>query len=125
MHQTILNEVRTSLNASRLPAKLWGEAIQFVTFIHNRTPRAATQSNTPYYKHFSKAFKFTDIHEFGQHVIIYNKTADKSQNRGIPGQFVGYDHESKGYRIYWNQKVTVEHNLQFLDEPYPQQEKSQ
>ena len=119
MHQTLLNGVRVSLNTAKLPLKLWAEALNFSTFLHNRTPRAAISFNTPYFKRYNTNYEFNELHEFGQHVIIYNENADKLQNKGIPGQFVGYDSDSKGYRVYWNQKVSVERNVEFLDSEHP------
>lgn len=35
MHQTIISQVQTNLLSSKLLMKLWGEAINYITFIHN------------------------------------------------------------------------------------------
>ena len=87
--------------------------------MHNRTPRAAIKFETPYKKQYNTYYEFNDLHEFGQHVIIRKEHVDKLQNRGTPGQFVRYDHESKGYRVYWEQKVSVKRNVEFLNVDHP------
>ena len=48
MHGTIMSMVRVNLHAAKLPLKLWGEALKYSIFIHNRTPRAAKLCH-PYY----------------------------------------------------------------------------
>ena len=46
--------------------------------------------------------------------------AGKLDARAKIGRFVGYDSESKGYRIYWPGKrsVTVERNIMFMKKTY-------
>ena len=55
------------------------------------------------------------IQEFGAAVYVKDLKAGKLDARAQLGRFVGYDHESKGYRIYWPTKrsVTVERNVLF------------
>ena len=42
----------------------------------------------------------------------------KIEPRGEPGQYVGPDPYSTGYRIWINNKIQVERNVQFLDNPH-------
>ena len=55
------------------------------------------------------------IQEFGAAAYIKDLTAGKLDARAQKGQFIGYDLESKGYRIYWPNKksVSVERNVVF------------
>src|ERR1700678_3277784 len=55
------------------------------------------------------------IQEFGAAAYVKDLTAGKLDARAQKGCFVGYDLESKGYRIYWPNKksVSVEQNVVF------------
>lgn len=45
---TLLNKVRTALISSGLPKYLWGEALESMAYIYNRTPHSALGFKTPY-----------------------------------------------------------------------------
>ena len=55
------------------------------------------------------------IHEFGAAAYVKDLKAGKLDARAKVGHFIGYDSESKGYRIYWPGKrsVSVEQNVIF------------
>ena len=55
------------------------------------------------------------IQEFGAAAYIEDLKAGKLDARAQMGRFVGYNSESKGYRIYWPGKhsVLVERNIVF------------
>jgi hypothetical protein len=57
------------------------------------------------------------IHEFGTAAYVKDLKAGKLDARTQIGQLIGYDSESKGYRIYWPNKwsVTIEQNVVFND----------
>ena len=57
------------------------------------------------------------IHKFGAAAYVKDLKAGKLDPRALLGRFVGYDSESKGFRIYWPTKwsVTVEWNVVFND----------
>ena len=59
-----------------------------------------------------------NIHEFGTAVYVKDLKARKLDARAKLGRFVGYDSESKGFRIYWpnKQSVLVKHNVIFNQE---------
>ena len=56
-----------------------------------------------------------NIQEFRVAAYVKDLKAGKLDSRVIIGQFVGYDIESKGYRIYWPTKrmISVERNIVF------------
>jgi hypothetical protein len=58
------------------------------------------------------------IQEFGAVAYVKDLTAGKLDARAKKGCFVGYDSESKGYRIYWPEKrsISVERNIVFNQE---------
>ena len=55
------------------------------------------------------------IQEFGTAAYVKDLSTGKLNPRACVGRFVGYDSESKGYRIYWPKKktISVEHDVVF------------
>jgi hypothetical protein len=58
------------------------------------------------------------IQEFGVAAYVKDLNAGKLDPRAVKGRFVGYDTESKGYRIYWPEKrsISIERNVAFNPE---------
>lgn len=88
---------RALLISSGLPRFLWEEAMKHVEWVKERS--------------------LAGIHEFGAAAYVKDLKAGKLDARALLGRFVGYDSESKGFRIYWPTKrsVTVERNVIFND----------
>jgi hypothetical protein len=57
----------------------------------------------------------SDIHEWGCRVWVKRTQSSKLGSKVKIGRFIGYDEESKGYRIYWEDRraVTVERDVYF------------
>ena len=81
----------------------------------NRTPAQALDGKTPYEMKNKKKPHLAGIQEFGVAAYVRDLKAGKLDARAKAGRFVGYDSESKGYRIYWPGKrsITVERNIVF------------
>jgi hypothetical protein len=106
---------RALLIASGLPRFLWEEAMQHATWLQNRSPAQALDGKTPYEMIHKKKPNLANIQEFGAAAYVKDLKAGKLDSRAQLGRFVGYDSESKGYRIYWPAKrsVSVERNVVF------------
>jgi hypothetical protein len=113
--RTRAERARTLLIASGLPRFLWEEAMKHTTWLQNRTPARALDGKTPYEMLNRKKPFLGGIQEFGAAAYVKDIKAGKLDSRAQQGRFVGYDSESKGYRIYWPTKrsVTVERNVVF------------
>jgi hypothetical protein len=113
--QTQAERARALLLASGLTRFLWEEAMKHTTWLQNRTPARALDSKTPYEMQNKKKPYLGGIQEFGAATYVKDLKARKLDSRAQVGHFVGYDSESKGYRIYWPGKrlVTVEQNVVF------------
>ena len=74
--------------------------------LDGKTPYEAIHKKKPY---------LGGIQEFGVAAYVKDTHAGKLDPRAQVGRFVGYDAESKGYRIYWPRKrsITVERNVVF------------
>ena len=113
--RTRAERARALLIASGLPRFLWEEAMKHATWLQNRTPARALDEKTPYEAMHGKKPHLGGIQEFGAAAYVKDLKAGKLDARAQLGRFVGYDSESKGYRIYWPGKrtVSVEHNVVF------------
>ena len=103
------------LIALGLPHFLWEEAMKHATWLQNRSPAQALDRKTPYEMIHKRKPNLAGIQEFGAAEYVKDLKAGKLDAHVQLGQFVGYDSESKGFRIYWPGKrsVTVERNVIF------------
>ena len=113
--RTRAERARALLIASGLPRFLWEEAMKHTTWLQNRTPARALDGKIPYEMIHKKKPHLGGIQEFGAAAYVKDLKAGKLDARAQLGRFLGYDTESKGYRIYWPGKrsVTVERNVVF------------
>ena len=113
--RTRAERARALLIASGLPRFLWEEAMKHATWLQNRLPAAALDGKTPYEAIHGKKPHLAGIQEFGAAAYVKDLKAGKLDARAHMGRFVGYDSESKGFRIYWAGKrsVTIERNVVF------------
>ena len=103
------------LLASGLPHFSWEEAMKHSAWLQDHTPTCAPKGKTPYEMGNNRKPHLAGIQEFGAVAYIKDLVAGKLDARAKKGRFVGYDSESKGYRIYWPKKwsITVEWNIVF------------
>src|SRR5882762_10039295 len=82
-----------------------------------RSPHCALDGKTPYKMKHKKKPHLGGVHEFNTAAYIKDLKAGKLDSHAQIGRFVGYDSESKGFRIYWLNKraVMVEQNVVFND----------
>jgi hypothetical protein len=116
--RTRAEHARALLIASGLPRFLWEEAFKHSNWLQNRTPARANNGKTPYEMKTNKKPHLAGIQEFGAAAYVKDLKAGKLDARAQVRRFVGYDSESKGYRIYWPNKrsVTVERNVVFNED---------
>ena len=113
--RTRAERARALLIASGLPRFLWEEAMKQSTWLQNWLPAAALESKTPYEMKNKKKPHLAGIQEFGAAAYMKDLKAEKLDSCAKVGRFVGYDSESKGFRIYWPGKrsITVKHDIVF------------
>ena len=115
-HQTLLRGVRIALLTSGLPKNLWFEALRYTEYWYNRLPKKILNMETPYKKRYSKDYEYKSLIKFGQNCILRKEKTSKLDNRGIYARWLSIDEDSKGHRVYHSQKVSVERNVQFIDD---------
>jgi hypothetical protein len=113
--RTRAERARAMLISSGLPTFLWEEAFKHFSWLGNRTPTKALKDKTPYEFVKKRKPNLIGLQEFGTAAYVKKLGAGKLEERAKVGRFVGYDSESKGYRIYWPDKrtVSVERNVVF------------
>jgi hypothetical protein len=77
------------------------EAMKHTTWLQNKTQTCALEGKTPYEMKNKKKPHLSGLQEFGAAAYVKDLKAGKLDARAQVGQFVGYDSESKEYRIYW------------------------
>jgi len=84
-------------------------------WLQNCSPTQALNGKTPYEMVNGKKPYLGGIQEFGVAAYVKNLKAGKIDPRAQKGCFVGYDSESKGFRIYWpeRQTISIEWNVVF------------
>jgi hypothetical protein len=89
--------------------------MKHTTWLQNRTPTRALEGKTPYEMKNKKKPHLGGIQEFGAAAYVKDLKVRKLDARAQVGRFVGYDSESKEYRIYWPGKrsITIEINIVF------------
>ena len=117
---TLLDGVRAVLVASGLPTFLWGEALNYIVWIRNRSPTKALDGKTPYEVLYGHPPNISGLHEWGSLCWVARKHS-KLADRADEGRWMGPDNNSKGQRIYWpdRRSITVEYDVKFVHAPNP------
>lgn len=108
--RTIVETGRTLLKAAKLEKQLWAEAINFGTYVLNRTGTSTVKEKSPYELWYGSEVNIKNFKVFGSEVYshIPNQKRGKWDEKAKRGVFVGYDENTKGYRIFYEQDNTVE-----------------
>ncbi|CCD25836.2 integrase catalytic domain-containing protein NDAI_0G00600 [Naumovozyma dairenensis CBS 421] len=97
---TFLNDCRTLLSSSNLPASLWFYAVDFATLRRNAFINSSTNSSARA-KAGLAGLDARTILPFGQEVMIHDYTqTSKLKSRGITGFALTPSKESHGYLIF-------------------------
>jgi hypothetical protein len=116
LNRTIVELARAMLISKNVPKFLWGEAVNYATWLKNRLPSHAIPGHTPYDLINGRRPDLSQAHEFGGKIFVHLPNAGKLELRAEEAVFVGVDLESKAYRVYWPGKrwVSVERNVSFV-----------
>jgi hypothetical protein len=116
-HRTHLNCARAMLIQSGMPNFLWAEAIRHSVWLRNRSYTRAPLNGgkTPHESSTGNKPDLSNLIEWGSRVWVKVLGVKKLEPRAVEGVFVGYDDESKGYRIYWPGKriVSIERDVYY------------
>ena len=87
---------------SHLPTYLWSEAISHAQHLINCSPTRANHGTTPEAKYTSKTPNISNLRIFGcvAYVHMPKERRRKLDNKTIQCLFMGFDNETKAYRLY-------------------------
>jgi hypothetical protein len=109
------------LRARYLPPKLWVEALNYASHIHNKSPHRYFKDQTPFEAWSRNKSKVTHFRIFGSrawaHVPSEKRKALDPQSTACI--FVGYPDGVKGYRLLdtSTERIIIERNVQFEESP--------
>jgi len=115
----ILIQVATSLLMDgKLSKGFWEDAVQTANYLHNRFPHNGNSKLIPYEIIYKSDVDYSPIHVFGCKVkYLDNHYKFKFDGRSNDGIFLGYDENSKGYKIFdiKSRKIVIKRVVEFLE----------
>ena len=94
--------VRSMLNGKSLPNSFWAEAVNTVEYILNRCATKAVDGKTPQQAYNGKKPSVAHLNVIGSECFMHilDEELTKLQPKSCKCIFLGYDMESKAYRLY-------------------------
>ncbi|XP_057529719.1 probable WRKY transcription factor 47 [Amaranthus tricolor] len=90
------------MQGKHLPKRYWAEAVHTAVYILNRSPTKAVKDLTPYEAWHKRKPRVEHLKVFGcvAYAHIPKENRKKLDKKGEKCIFIGYSHETKGYRLY-------------------------
>ncbi|KAL9235698.1 hypothetical protein vseg_010437 [Gypsophila vaccaria] len=111
---------RSMLLAKGLPNKFWGQAVATAVNLLNLSPTRAVMNQTPFEAWRGKKPRLRHLRIFGctAYALIPSNLRHKLDRKSEKYIFVGYNIESKAYKLYnpTNGKVIVSRDVRFNEE---------
>ena len=98
---TLVEHAHALLISANLLCTLWEEAVSHATYLKNCSPTRALVNKTPYEAVHGCKPNLSNLHCFGCKVFVRLENMGKLDAQAKEARFVGYNLQSKGYRIYW------------------------
>jgi hypothetical protein len=101
-NQTVVGMARSLLKSKSVPGEFWGEAVSTTIYLLNRAPTKSLVDKTPYEAYYNRKPRVEHLRIFGciAHVKIVTPHLQKLADRSRPMVFIGYDMNTKGYRMF-------------------------
>ena len=120
LNRTLVERVRAMLLDANLPHKLWAEAMVTANYIRNRSP-TTSKARTPWEHFFNEKPDVAHLRVFGSaaHVHVNKHQRRKLDAVSARGTFVGYEPNSKAYRVYMEEtsKIVISRDVIFDETP--------
>jgi hypothetical protein len=121
INRTLFNKVRALLFESKLPKRLWAEALMSAVYLYNRTPNSSIDFKTPYEAKYKAKPNIANIKIWGS--LSYKKEPKeflhKLDARSKPYYLIGYTSNNL-YRLLdlKSYKVTLARDVKVLEGTY-------
>jgi len=101
-NQTVVGMARSLLKSKSVPGEFWGEAVSTTIYLLNRAPTKSLVDKTPYEAYYNRKPRVEHLRIFGCIAHVKNVTPHlpKLADRSKPMVFIGYDLNTKGYRMF-------------------------
>eukprot|EP00253_Pinus_taeda_P009922 PITA_09922 len=119
-NRTIMDMARSMLKAKHLPNDYWAEAVNCAVYILNRCRTKAVMNRVPAEAWSGRKQGVTHMRVFGcvAYAHIPDQLRRKLDSKGEKCLFIGYNEESKAYRLYIpsTKKFFISRDVQFIEE---------
>ncbi|KAE8676644.1 hypothetical protein F3Y22_tig00111582pilonHSYRG00249 [Hibiscus syriacus] len=101
-NRTILDMARSMLKSKKLPKEFWAEAVACAVYLTNRSPTRSVWGKTPQEAWSGRKPDISHLRTFGSiaHVHVPDERRTKLGDKSESFIFIGYDANSKGYKLY-------------------------
>lgn len=115
-NRTLVEAARAMLRDSKLPKTFWAEAVNTANHVTNCITHSRTMKS-PYEIFHNEKPRYDDLIPFGceAFVMIPKEKRRKLDDKSEKMKFVGYDSQSKGFRMTDGRKVIVSREVHFLN----------
>lgn len=119
-NRTLTEMARCMLIAANLPESFWAEAMQTANYIRNRCASRSLEQRTPFELWVGRRPRVRHLRIFGEKGFILDKSPSKGkfEPRGKECIFLGYDNQSKAYRVWLprEHKLVAARDVKFVNE---------
>uniref|UniRef100_A0A0A9YMV4 Retrovirus-related Pol polyprotein from transposon TNT 1-94 n=1 Tax=Lygus hesperus TaxID=30085 RepID=A0A0A9YMV4_LYGHE len=116
--RTVVEAARTMLAFSKLDKRYWAEATNCAVYVLNLTGTSSEKGKSPHELWFGRQGKIDHLKVFGSKVYSHvpDQKRKKWDDKGKLGIFVGYEQDSKAYRICFpsERKIISARNVIFV-----------
>jgi hypothetical protein len=119
MNRTIAERALSMLVHASLPLTYWGEAMLAAIYVHNMLPDSTRLS--PFERVTGNIPDMSRIKVWGCVAFAIRHRDDRESKlhpKAIKGRFVGYDVETKAYRIRVGTKTVLAHDVMFWEDVF-------
>mgnify|MGYP003663328471 CR=1 FL=1 len=103
VNRTLIEAVRAIINKANVDHRWWGEAIQFVVHVYNRSGHTAIDGDTPLHRWNGSTPSLEHLRTFGCEAFVKKprqKQGLKLDPVVVRSMMVGFDKSSKMYRLW-------------------------
>lgn len=118
-NRTLVEMARCMMRQAGVPPIFWAEAVNTACYIRNRCPTAALKGRLPFTVWTGKTPTMIYMQTFGTKVFVKIKgNRGKFDSRSEEGIFVGYDRQSKAYRVHLprSKQTIASRDVKFMGE---------
>ena len=123
-HRTLMDRVRTILNAAGLSDDFWAEALMYAAYTINRCPSKALGAMTPYEAWTGTKPDLSRLHPFGcvvfRHITATDRAVAKLSPRAARCAMMGYTNNKEAY-LLWDPtvgRVVTSRDVTFRDDEW-------